>query len=94
MEPTPLPGPSCHLLRHRRRARGPLDAYAKVDGPLDVEGLVARLSAVELDHRPSRDDLLPLVEHLESDHYLQRRGHADGFSSRILRDAWRRMRRL
>lgn len=71
-----------------------LDGYAKVDGPLDVEGLISQLSAVELDDRPSRDALLPLVERLESDHYLERRGHADEFSSLILRDAWRRMRRL
>ncbi len=71
-----------------------LDVYARVDGPLGVEGLISQLTAVELDHRPSRDQLLPLVEHLESDHYLLRRGDCDGFSSRILRDAWRRMRRL
>ncbi|MDP8975860.1 MAG: ATP-binding protein [Actinomycetota bacterium] len=71
-----------------------LDAYAKVDGPLDVDRLTAELGAVELDARPNRDQLLTLVERLESDHYLERRGHADGFSSRILRDAWRRIRRL
>jgi len=71
-----------------------LDAYAKVEEPLDVDALLSALGAVDIDDRPTRDELLRLVEHLESDHYLERRGSSDQFSSRILRDAWRHMRRL
>lgn len=70
-----------------------LDAYAKA-GPLDVAGLASALAAVDLDRRPDRDRLVALVESLESDHYLRRQGDADEFSSRILRDAWRTMRRV
>ncbi|MGH9225854.1 MAG: AAA family ATPase [Acidimicrobiales bacterium] len=71
-----------------------LDAYATADQPLDVPGVMAWLAAVDLDERPSRDDLLRLVEQLESDHYLRRTGQSDTFASRILRDAWRQMRRI
>ena len=70
-----------------------LDAYASADEPLDLGELQHRLSMVELDQRPSRDDLVRLVEQLESDHYLRRRGPTDTFASRIVRDAWRAMRR-
>ncbi len=75
-------------------ARHVLDAFAKVDGPLDIEHLIALLGAVDLDERPSRADLVRLVEQLESDHYLTRDGTTDEFAYRILRDAWRAMRRL
>ncbi len=71
-----------------------LDAFAKVDGPLDIERLTSLLGAVDLDPRPARADLVRLVEQLESDHYLRRDGAADEFAYRILRDAWRAMRRL
>ncbi|MGH2367434.1 MAG: ATP-binding protein, partial [Chloroflexota bacterium] len=71
-----------------------LDAYATADQPLDVPGVMAWLAAVDLDERPSRDDLLRLVERLESDHYLRRTVQSDTFASRILRDAWRQMRRI
>jgi hypothetical protein len=71
-----------------------LDAFAKVDGPLDVDHLIALLGAVDLDSRPVRADVVRLVEQLESDHYLTRDGATDQFAYRILRDAWRAMRRL
>ncbi|MFP5319265.1 MAG: ATP-binding protein [Acidimicrobiia bacterium] len=71
-----------------------LDAVAVADAPLDLSQLGSRLGAVDLDVRPSRDALLALVERLEADHYLARRGAADTFATRIVRDAWRAMRRL
>jgi len=73
-----------------------LDAFAKVEGPLDIEHLVSLLGAVDLDldRRPARADLVRLVEQLESDHYLRRDGATDELAYRILRDAWRAMRRL
>jgi len=71
-----------------------LDAYAKAGGPLDLDGLVSHLGAIEHDPRPRRDELVSMVESLEADHYLVRRAGTDEFSSRILRDAWRSMRRL
>lgn len=81
-------GPDAELAGHV------LDAVATADAPLNLSQLASRLAAVELDVRPSRDDLLALVERLEADHYLARRGAADTFASRIVRDAWRAMRRL
>ncbi len=71
-----------------------LDAFAKVSGPLGIDALLSQLGAVELDRRPTREELVPVVENLEADHYLTRVGDIDEFSSRILRDAWRSMRRL
>lgn len=71
-----------------------LDAFARVDVPLDLEELANHLGTVELDERPTRDDLIRLVDDLEADHYLVRIGAADTFSSRILRDSWRALRRL
>lgn len=71
-----------------------LDAYALADGPLDVEALAAGVASVPIDGLPSRDELVRLVESLESDNYLTRRGNADEFAFRLLRDAWRSMRRL
>lgn len=71
-----------------------LDAVATADGPLDLSQVASRLAAVELDVRPTRDALLALVERLEADHYLARQGVADAFATRIVRDAWRAMRRL
>lgn len=81
-------GPDADLAGHV------LDAVATADDPLDLSQLGSRLGAVDLDARPSRDALLALVERLEADHYLARRGAADTFASRIVRDAWRAMRRL
>ena len=71
-----------------------LDAFAKVDRPLDVDELAGALGAVDLDRRPKRDELVELVEKIESDYYLVRKGSTDEFASRILRDAWLAMRRL
>lgn len=71
-----------------------LDAAAVADGPLDLSQLASRLAAMELEVRPTRDALLALVERLEADHYLARQGVADAFATRIVRDAWRAMRRL
>lgn len=71
-----------------------LDAYAVADGPLDVDALAARLGSTPLDGPPSRDELIRLVESLESDNYLTRRSDVDEFAFRLLRDAWRSMRRL
>ena len=81
-------GPDAELVAHM------LDAFARVDGPLDLEGLNGLLASVDLEHRPGRDELIRLLDDLEADHYLDRRGDANAFSSRILRDAWRRIRRL
>lgn len=81
-------GPDADLVRHI------LDAYAGADGPLEVGELASSLGSVDLDHRPTRDQLVRLVENLEADHYLVRRGNADEFSLRIMRDAWRSRRRL
>lgn len=80
-------GPDAELVLHL------LDAFAFADGPLEIDALASHLASVSLDSRPSRDDLIRLVEHLEADHYLRRRGNADEFSLRIMRDAWRGMRR-
>jgi hypothetical protein len=71
-----------------------LDAYAAADGPIEVEALASHLHAAEADVRPSRDKLIRLVDNLEADHYLVRTGNADAFTLRIMRDAWRSMRRL
>ena len=73
-----------------------LDAYAAADEPLDVEGLTDRLGSVppELIGRPTRAALVRLIDSLETDSYLTRRGNADQFAYRLLRDAWRSMRRL
>jgi hypothetical protein len=70
-----------------------LDLYAGAEQPLDIDDVAAGLAAVELDDRPTRDELIRLVEQLESDHYLRRTANADTFSSLILRDAWRHLRR-
>lgn len=71
-----------------------LDAFAAADGPLEIDALASRLGTVSFDRRPSRDDLVRLVGNLEADHYLVRRGNADAFAFRIVRDAWRSRRRL
>lgn len=71
-----------------------LDAYANAAEPIDLAGLTSQLGSVALDRRPTRDELIRLVESLEADHYLARRGDADEFAFRLLRDAWRSMRRL
>ena len=81
-------GPDADLAAHV------LDVVAVADTPLDLSQLGSRLGAVELDVRPSRSALLALVERLEADHYLARTGPADTFATRLVRDAWRAMRRL
>jgi hypothetical protein len=71
-----------------------LDAYAVSDSPLTVDDLSARLDAVDLERRPSRDTLLSIVVRLEADHYLVRVDAADRFATSLLRRAWRELRRL
>ena len=71
-----------------------LDAHAVVDRPLRLEELSNVLAGIEPKFRPSRDDLLRVLEDIEADHYLVRTGDETVFASRILRDAWRAMRRL
>jgi len=71
-----------------------LDAYARAEEPLDLDAVARSVQSVASDHRPTRDELIRLVESLETDSYLTRRGNADEFAFRLLRDAWRTMRRL
>jgi hypothetical protein len=74
--------------------RNILDIFATASNPLTVTDLDAHLRAVDLTPRPSRDELLLLIERLETDHYLLRGGDRDTFASAIIRDAWRSTRRL
>lgn len=71
-----------------------LDAYAIADEPLDVGGVLGHIASVESERRPSRSELVSLVEKLEADHYLRRGNNADTFAQGIVRDAWRAIRRL
>lgn len=71
-----------------------LDTFATAAEPLTIDQLATGLGAVELSPRPGREQLLRLVEDLEADHYLARHGNADAFSTGMLRDAWRSLRRL
>lgn len=71
-----------------------LDIYATASAPLTVTDMSAHLLAVEMSQRPSRDELLLLLEQLEADHYLLRIGGTDSFASTVIRDAWRSIRRL
>ncbi|MFL6161725.1 MAG: AAA family ATPase [Jatrophihabitantaceae bacterium] len=71
-----------------------LDIFATASAPLTVTDLAAHLLAVEMSRRPSRDELLLLLEQLEADHYLLRSGDTDTIASTIIRDAWRSIRRL
>lgn len=75
-------------------ARRMLDEYAVSDQPLSIDELARRLSLVDLDTRPKRDELLDLVRKLEADHYLVRSGNDDQFANDLLRRAWRYRRRL
>lgn len=63
-----------------------------------VDELARLVGAVELDPRPTRDALTQVVEAIAADHYLGVvPGHlppAYGFSSDLLRRAWRAMRHL
>lgn len=70
-----------------------LDAFAATDDLLSVDQVLRALAVVEDIEVPGRDDLVHLVEKLESDHYLVREGDGDRFSSDLLRQAWRRFRR-
>lgn len=69
-----------------------LDAYAAAGVPLAIDELASSVASVGLEHPPARAELVRLVENLEADHYLVRRGNADEFAFRIVRDTWRSRR--
>lgn len=70
-----------------------LDVYAASDEPLAIDDVVRLLGLARLENRPTRDDVVILVEKLEQDNYLIRRGDDSAFSSDLLRAAWRSLRR-
>ena len=66
-----------------------LDIYAGASAPLSVDEANRLLGAsTALETRPGRSALVRLVERLEADHYLARRGDASAFASELVRRAW------
>ncbi|WP_349271205.1 hypothetical protein MPNTM1_02391 [Mycolicibacterium parafortuitum] len=71
---------------------GLLDIYAHAGGPLDVDTVLMRLRS-EGSPITDRAQLVSIIERLTLDHYLNRVGDADRFSSPLLQRAWKAMRR-
>ncbi|BBY75604.1 hypothetical protein MPRF_25030 [Mycolicibacterium parafortuitum] len=71
---------------------GLLDIYAHAGGPLDVDTVLMRLRS-EGSPITDRAQLVSIIERLTLDHYLNRAGDADRFSSPLLQRAWKAMRR-
>lgn len=72
-----------------------IDMFAITDNPLGIDELRERLLMdPELEAQPSRDRVVDLVERLEADHYLRRSDGRDQIALKILKDAWRHIRRL
>jgi hypothetical protein len=72
-----------------------LDVYATAAGPLTVDQVKPLLDLTLRDEpeRPSRAAVIRLLERLEADHYLDRDGDRDRFSSALVRRAWLAHRR-
>jgi len=71
-----------------------LDEFASASpSGLTIEQVQSRVGA-SLDHAPSRDVLIDLLQKLEMDHYLIREGDVDRMSSPLLATIWRVHRRL
>ncbi|MGB3233109.1 MAG: ATP-binding protein [Mycobacterium sp.] len=71
---------------------GLLDIYAHANRPLDVDTVLMRLRG-EGSPITDRAHLVSFIERLTLDHYLARAGNTDGFSSPLLQQAWKAMRR-
>lgn len=71
-----------------------LDTVALSNGPATVDDVLAGLARVQISPRPTLDDIAPVLEKLELDHYLTRNSSGNQFASDILRRAWLNMRRL
>jgi len=72
-----------------------LDVFATTPGPVPIDAVREQLlMRPDLEVQPSREQLIKVIERLEADHYLVRTGDGDEIALRILRDAWRHLRRL
>ena len=71
-----------------------LDTVARALPPPTIDEIEASLARLDLVQRPSRDDVVLVLEKLELDHYLVRDGSRSAFASELLRRSWVALRRL
>ena len=76
-----------------RLAATVLDVCAKTHDALSVDDILVRLAFVDELPPVPRDELTLLLERLEADHYLVRRGNGDLFPRNLVRRAWLAFRR-
>lgn len=99
------PDDPCHFRHYRDRlsdyygeqaatAEAVLDTHAQTDGLLPFDDLANALDAVELEPRPSRSELVGVVEQLERDNYLRREASSTIFATSILKRGWRTIQRF
>jgi hypothetical protein len=71
-----------------------LDHIVQIERPVDADDILPPIRSDYPDLKPTRDEIIALLDKLEKDHYLVRVGNGDRISSELLARIWRHHRRL